>query len=336
MMYRVCVIGSGDRGSAHASTWVARGDADIVSVCDIDESRVKIHADTYNAAPYADFRDALGHAGIDVVSVCVPTYLHAPVIVEAANRGIHIMAEKPLALTLDQAKDIEAALENNDVVYSACFQHRDRILYQKLRRFVADRKFGTPLHFRFTDIRDVRPKPAMHRKSQNGGVIIDMACHMFDMLRFLTGDEITRVYATGDVFGRGKPTLESVDDFAIDAAQIELTTHNGHHGSLYINWGMPEGYSGRTNGAELLGPLGGAREAPGEIILTMGDHTERWPDSEPGTKVRIDRFIEAVEGKSTLDVTYRDARITLELSLAALESIRTGKAVDYDPYASSS
>ena len=336
MMYKICIIGCGDRGCAHASVWTARDDSKVIAVCDIDTARVNRLAETHEATRYDDYESALAHDGIDFVSVCVPTYLHAPVIVAAASRGIHVMAEKPLALTSAQAVQIEEALRKSGVVYSACFQHRDRGFYLLLKDLVREGRFGAPIHFRFTDVRDIRPKVAMHRESQNGGVVIDMACHIFDLLRFLTGDEIVRVFATGHVFGQGKPSLSEVDDFAIDAAQIEVDTRSGHHGSLYINWGMPSGYTGATNGAELLGPAGGAREAPGEMIVTMGDHVERWPDSGQGSALRIERFVEAVEASGEPDIAYRDARITLDLSLSALESIQTRKSVEYEPYNSSS
>lgn len=333
-MYNVCVIGAGDRGTAHATTWAARDDARVVSVCDIDEERCSRLAEAHDAACYTDFSDALGHEGIDIVSVCVPTYLHAPVIVEAAGRGYHIMGEKPLALTLDQAREIEQALDSSGVHYSACFQHRDRGLFRRLREFQREGRFGSPVHFRFIDIRDVRPKTAMHTASENGGVVIDMACHMFDMVRYLTGEEIIRVWAHGNIFGKGKPTLASVSDFAVDAAQIEFDTDGGNHGSLYLNWGMPEGFSAWGNGTMLIGPDASAHSGAGEIIFTAGDHQERWPDSSVGSNVRIDRLVAAIEGRTPLDVTYRDARITLDLSHAALESIETHRVVEYTPYGS--
>lgn len=332
-MYRVCVIGAGDRGTAHATTWAAREDSQVVAVCDLDESRRHTLAGKFGATAYERWEEALCHEAIDIVSVCPPTHLHAPVIVKAAELGLHIMAEKPLALTHEQAVEIEEALASSPVVYTACFQHRDRGVYRTLKRLVDDGRFGSPIHFRFTDIRDVRPKTAMHRESRNGGVVIDMACHMFDMLRFLTGDEVVKVAASGDVFGSGKARLAGIDDLAVDAASIELTTERGHRGSLYINWGMPEGYVAHRNGFDLIGPLASAHELPGELLLVSGDHREFWPDSDVGSTKRIASLVDAVESGAKPEIGYRDARITHDLSIATLESIRTGAVVEYTPFA---
>ncbi len=172
----------------------------------------------------------------------------------------------------------------------------------------------------------------MHRRLMNGGVGVDMAGHMFDMLRYITDSEIVRVFASGHVFGAGKPELEGLDDLAVDAASIEVETEAGHLGSFYINWGMPRAYRAPTNGPELIGPLGGVYSSSGTVVLECGDHREEWPDRSPGMAVRLDRFVAAVADGAELDVTYRDARIALDLSHAALESIEKRRVVEYTPY----
>ena len=325
--HRVCIIGGGDRGSAHATGWTARSDAEIVAVCDADEARRAL-AEQHGAAFYGDYIDALASEDLTVVSVCVPTSLHADAVVAAAARGLHVLSEKPLALDLEQGRRIGEAVVRAGIVYSACFQHRDTEVYRLQRRLFREGRLGSPVHFRFTDVREVRPKTAMHRQSMNGGVVIDMACHMFDMVRFITGAEVCRLYASGHVFGASKPRLAGIEDLAIDAASIEFETDGGHLGSLYLNWGMPEEYAAPFNGVQLIGPLGSVQVEGNEVVLQTGDQREAWPNGNPGMQVRLERFTEAIRTGGTPDVTYSDAFTALRLSCAALESIRTRAVVD--------
>ena len=108
-------------------------------------------------------------------------------------------------------------------------------------QFIDDDVLGSPLYIRFMKMREVRPKLAMHRKSQSGGPIRDMSGHLFDFARFFTGSEPECVTAIGAVFGRGKDRLASIDDLGIDTAEIQVRYAGGHSLSIGINWGLPEG-----------------------------------------------------------------------------------------------
>ena len=97
--------------------------------------------------------------------------------------------------------------------------------------------------------------------------VIDMACHMIDIMRLITGEEPERVYATGNVFGKGKPRLLDIEDLAIDEANIEVSFTGDHQLQMYLNWGMPEGFPG-TTGQFLIGPNGLVRESAGCVYCT--------------------------------------------------------------------
>lgn len=328
MAYNICIIGCGARGKGHAKAWDNRTDTQVAAVCDIREDRMTELAREYNAAAYEDYRDAICHEGIDIVSVCTPTHLHPEVTCHAAENGKHIFCEKPLALTLEDGGRALEAVRQNNVVFSPCFQHRDFPVYVKQREVFQSGAFDGPVHLRFTDVREVRPKTAMHRTSMNGGVVIDMGCHLFDMIRHITGEEPVSVFAAGEVYGRGKKRLEGIEDLAVDVASIEVRMTGGHLLSMYLNWGMPEGFPYPFNGPVLVGANLSVFQQEGEVIVQYADHREAWKMEGAGNTARIQSVMDAVQGKAEPDATGTDAYIALKMSLAALESIETGKAVE--------
>ena len=329
-MIDVCVIGCGDRGRVHAAEWGKRSDARVIAVCDVQTDRMEALAAATGARPYADWRQAVSHDGIQVVSVCVPTSLHAEMTCFAADEGRHVFAEKPLALTVDDGLRMLESARRNDIVYMPCFQYRDEPINRYFRDCFGAGAFGGPTTFRFSDIREVRPKTVMHSRSVNGGVLIDMACHIFDLMRWITGCEPVRIYAAGHVFGRGKQHLAGIRDLAIDEATVELTMEDGHQLQMYLNWGMPEGFPQVETEHAMLGPNLYLRRAAGSSVhrVTAAGFESLPLDPGPGTTARIDRFVRVLRGEEPADVTGADALEALRLSLAALESIETGRAVD--------
>lgn len=328
MTHQICIIGCGDMGNQHAGAWAKRQDCRIVAVCDLIAERRDALAAKVGAKAYEKYEDAIHHPGVEIVSVCVPVCMHPPVTIFAAGQKKHVLCEKPIALTLDQADAMIRAARENGVHLSTSFQYRGFPRNQKLRELVCTGAFGGPLHARYIDIREVRPKLAMHRTSMNGGPVIDMASHHFDLMRFFTGEEPVQVYAQGHIFGQGKPRLSSISDFAIDAASIEVAYSGGSRLNTYVNWGMPEGFAEITQ--ELfLGPTLSARALGGNLELQQGPSKTSWEagPTPAGPTVRIEGLLAAVEQNQPLEVTGENGRISLQCSLAALESIRTGQAV---------
>ena len=315
-------------GKNHAAAWNAREDAQVVSVADPLEDRRNQLAESAGAVAYASNDDAIGHDGVNVVSICTPVCFHSEIGCLAAEHGRHVLSEKPLALTLDQADAVIAAAKANGVCLATSLQYRGLPRYVKYHDLFHEGAFGGPIFARFADVREVRPKLAMHRQSMNGGPIIDMAGHYFDLMRYITSEEPVSVYARGHIYGQGKPRLAGIDDLAIDAASIEVGMTGGHVLSVFVNWGMPEGYAGYGDEI-LMGPAMSARPIDGKLEVLYGgrkEYIELGPGL-PGPTVRINSLVAAIRGEGPIEVSGEDGRVALSVSLAALESIRTGGVV---------
>ena len=242
MEFGVAVIGCGDLGTSHADVWSSRPDAKVLTVFDPQGDRGKALAEKHNARACTSYQQAIDSDVVNVVSVCTPTCMHSEISCYAAAGGRHVLSEKPVALTLEQADAMISAAAAHNVQVAVSYQFRGAPSCRRYRSLFLDGQFGGPLFARFVDIREVRPKLAMHRESMNGGPVIDMGGHYFDLMRFITDAEPLRVSASGHVFGQGKQRLSGIDDLAVDAAEVLVEFSHGHVLSTNINWGMPEGF----------------------------------------------------------------------------------------------
>lgn len=323
----VAVIGCGDLGSQHARAWAARDDARVLAVYDPMPERAERVATQYGARACASYEEAVAQAGVTAISVCTPVAQHGEVARCAAAHGRHILTEKAIALTVADAEATIAAAHEAGVWLSVSFQYRAFGRNVRLRELFQSGAFGGPVFVRYADVREVRPKLAMHRRSQNGGPVIDMAGHYFDLIRFLTGEEPQSVFASGHVFGRGKPRLAGLDDLAIDAASIQVRMGGGHVLDVFVDWGMPEGYPGWGE-ERFIGPALSARTVGGDVECVWPDRQERLspPAPEPaGPTARIADLADAIRLSRPPTVSGEDGLAALRVSLAALESLETGQ-----------
>lgn len=328
-MIKVAIIGCGDMGGKHAAAWQLRNDAKIVAVFDPDQARCRALAEKTGALACSSLEDAIVRAEADVVSVCSPICFHAEISCYAFENGCHVLCEKAIALTAAEAdRMIEtAARHHRKLVIS--YQYRGFPKYLKYREIFESGRFGGPIFGRFVDVREVRPKTAMHRQSANGGPLIDMAGHFFDGMSFITGEVPLRVYARGHIFGAGKERLVGIPDLALDAAEITVDYSGGHVLSAFVNWGMPEGYPVVTQ-EELTGPAGIVRLNGNQVEAVFTDRSDSYllPENPVGPAVRIADLMYAIENDTAPEVSGEVGRQALKVCLGVIESIKTGRAVD--------
>lgn len=324
----VCVIGCGARGAKHAAWWNERPDARVLSVFDPDETRCRETAENVGARAFGDAIEAMEAEGVHVVSVCSPVSFHREHTVAAAERGLHILAEKALALTLEDGEKMIEAAERNNVMMAVHLQHRLSPHSQHLKALFDDGEFGAVLMGRFDNIAGIRPKRSMHRRSMNNGPVLDMTPHFTDLMRFLTGCEAKRVTATGHIFGADKPGLADIEDLAIDSAEMLVEFDGGHSLSMRVAWGLPDGFGMRA-GQWLVGPHGYAQLVGKQMVIKTSGREEHLDPRTSGSEC-VDNLAEAIQGREKISATGKDALESLRVSLAALESIKTGQPVSID------
>lgn len=122
---KVGIVGSGGRSGAHGKAYSEIEGVQVLAFCDIIRERAESRATEFGAKEvYTDYRELIGNSAVDVISICSPNETHAEVAIEAANAGIHVLVEKPIAQSLRECDEMMAAAQKNGVKLACNFQSR--------------------------------------------------------------------------------------------------------------------------------------------------------------------------------------------------------------------
>src|SRR5690625_1752985 len=235
---KVGVIGCGSIAKfRHLPEYEGNKDVEIVAVCDIIEERVKETAEVYGAKAYTDYKELLADDSIDVISVCLPNYLHAPVSIAASNAGKHVLCEKPMATSREEAEAmIEAAAKNNKKLMIG---HNQRFVssHEKAREIIASGEIGKIYSFRTAFGHpgpeawsiDGRDSWFFNKEEAFIGAMGDLGVHKTDLMRYILGEEF--VETAGFVETNAKADTD-IDDNAV----CVLKTESGIIGTLAASW----------------------------------------------------------------------------------------------------
>lgn len=201
-MLRYAIVGCGHIAKKHVSAIEAVKGAQLVAVCDTDPVRIAGYVEQ-GVKGYTNYQDLLADPSIDVVCICLPTGLHAKFTIQAASAGKHVIVEKPMALTLEDADEMIAACERNRVKLSVVHPNRFRPAIQELRNRLEAGAFGKIGHANAT-VRWNRndeyflQAPWRGTKAMDGGVLMNQAIHNMDLLLWMMGEaeEVTTYAAT--------------------------------------------------------------------------------------------------------------------------------------------
>lgn len=321
---RVAVIGAGVMGYNHARVYAEMDDVVLLAVADPDERARARVAKIYGPRPYADHRQLLEAERPDLVSVAVPTRLHAAVACDAMSRGINVLVEKPLALSVEDGTVIIDAARRHGVKLSVGHIERFNPAVVEVKRRLEQHELG-----RIFQVRACRVSPFPAR-IEDVGVILDMATHDIDVMRALVGVGVERVFA--EVERKAHASCE-------DLLSATMRFSNGVIGVLDINWLTPSkvrqlavlGEGGlyltdyltqdvywyrntaTTDSWDSLSVFRGAVE--GDMVKIQ------FPKKEP-LRAELESFVAAVRNDMPPEVNGEDALATIDLSLTLAESGR--------------
>lgn len=321
MTVRVGFVGAGGMNSAHMKNLAEIKDAQIVAIADLQEERARERAAEYKAKAFTSWNAMLDEVPMDAMYVAVPPFAHEGQEQAAAAKGIHLFVEKPVAVDLQTATDVNDAIKRAGVIATAGFQDRYQDIVAKLKGMLAEHKPGLIMGYWIGGM----PGVGWWRvKDQSGGQAVEQTIHTFDMARNLFG-EVAKVHCT---YSTG--LMEDVENYSVeDATCVNLQFESGLCGTIFSGCFL-KGY-GKV-GLDIWCPTMKIEYA-GRSSLTVTE-----AGKEPVTdKVQneflkdIDRtFIQAVtkQDQSLLKSSYADACRSLAIPLAANQSIETGQAVE--------
>nr|WP_263315150.1 inositol 2-dehydrogenase [Mammaliicoccus sp. Marseille-Q6498] len=266
--------------------------------------------------------DIINDPEVDVVVICSPTDTHVDIIKAASAKGKHIFCEKPISLSLDQAKEALEAVQKTNVKLQMGFNRRFDKNFAQLQTILNKGELGEIQTLRITS-RDPEPPPIEYIK-RSGGLFMDMTIHDFDMARYLMQSEVTEVYATGGALVN--PEIAEYDD--IDTALVTLKFANG---SLAIIENCRRSVYGYDQRVEVLGDKG-AIDIGNEQTSTLTFHKEDGISKEnppyfflerysEAYKIEMDGFIEAVLNDTDVLCSIEDGYKAQEIAMKCKESL---------------
>ncbi|MFC4101976.1 Gfo/Idh/MocA family protein [Paenibacillus xanthanilyticus] len=328
---KVAVLGCGGLGHVHARAYAGIEGVELTAVCDIDAGQAHRLAEELGVAAYADFDVMLGEAEFDVVSIAVPSWLHHAYAVQAARAGKHVVCEKPIALTAEDAREMIEVCEANGVRLFIGHVVRFSPDYVQLKRALDNGAIGSPgvAHASRKGEHPAATHPWYADEAKSGGVIVDFMIHDLDFLRWSFG-EVARVFAMVR------------HDEHLEYALVTLEFESGAVANVEAYWGYPGPFQTK---AELAGS-GGIVQASSLDSSSIRVHrkasaSESGPfDAIPGSpgfqtpyELELRHFIACIRGEVQPIVTAEDALQALEIALAAKESSRIGHPVQLAPTA---
>ncbi len=332
----VILVGAGDMGGQHARAWSKVGE-EIAAIVDLDSERVHRLAEQYGVErTFSDYREAMAKLdNAEMVDICVPLMQHLPVTVEAARHGKHVLCEKPIARSLQEVDQMEEAIDRAGIKFAVGFQRNLPPGVAFLRDEVAKGRFGRPLLFTVDGMAEVRPKRFMHDKTNNNGPVVDLLGHYFLLWETVFASKPVHISADGFVAAAHRPEIAHFAAKAVDTAVVTVRYASGDVGSMSVSWGLAAKSQVPTGPERLAGPeavaiMGAYRDFSWEgITIYRGEeqHYEKLPES-PAFVLQAQAFLDYLEGRSAKPASgIAEGRHLLRLSLAALESIETGKTI---------
>ena len=223
-MLNIGIIGAGRIGKVHLQS-VTRyvADAKVIALADpFMNAETEEWARSLGLGKLTrDYKEILADPEVDAVFICSSTDTHSAISLEAIAAGKHIFCEKPVDHDLGKIKAVMQALEGSNVKYQVGFNRRFDHNFAAAREAVANGRIGELAVLKITS-RDPGAPPVDYIKV-SGGIFLDMTIHDFDMVRFISGEEVTEVYAAGGV--TVDPAIGEAGD--IDTAVVTLRLESG-------------------------------------------------------------------------------------------------------------
>ena len=322
MALKVGMIGCGGIAQAHLNTLKELPDAELVAFQDIDAARAASFAEQVGQGNvYDDYREMYDKEALDAVWICVPPFAHEEQELIACEKGIPFFTEKPVALTMEKARQVEAAVQDAGLITAAGYLVRYMDTAAKVKELIADKQIDLfEGHFS-------GGFPGVHwwrRMELSGGQLVEQTTHIVDILRYFLGEvELVSSFMAQ----RDMEDIENINIPTVGTVGLQLAS--GAVGSVHNTCIVSQGYK---VGATLL-----ARDLVVEYTYTQV--TWRTPETSGEFTCDFDgmvredsAFLKAIQtgDASQVKSTYSDAVKTLAVTLAANASAESKQVVAVD------
>ena len=353
MKVRTAIVGCGKVAHLHAAALKSLTESEFVAVCDADPGRSEAFADQYGVKAFTDVATMVEIASAQAAIICTPHPLHAPPAIVAAERGTHLLIEKPLASTLADCDAMISAAAKHRVMLGVVSQRRFFEPVARMKAAIDAGKIGTPIlgtvqMFSWRDEAYYRSDPWRGRwDTEGGGVLINQSPHHLDILLWVMGDveEVTGRWAN-----LTHPYVE-VEDTALAIVRfrngglasitLSLCQKPGIYTKIHVHGSNGASVGVQTDsGATFIAGMSGAVEppmtdlwtVPGEEDLLSGfqEHDRMlFPGNDHYHALQVRDFLRAILDDREPAVTAESGRKVVQLIAAIYQSSNEGRPIRY-------
>lgn len=324
----VGLVGVGAMGRVHAENVALKiPHARLVAVADMYVEPARKVASSLNVdTVYADFGGLIDDRNVEAIIMAVPPYLKKDMIMKAARAGKHVFVEKPMTLSSKDADEIIRETDRAGIKIQVGYQRRFDRSFRRAEQAVREGKIGNILMMSS----HTRDPPGLSPNyyldfAKSGGIMADTCSHDFDVIRWLSGTEVVKVYADGEILVYHK----ELDPSGIpDHVVVTLSLRGG--GMAHVDSCAYAVY-GYDVQAEVIGMKGAAFVGIGEryatTILDESGHHGEYPASYSerfgqAYHDEIEDFVNCIIQNKPTKVTARDGKAAIEIGFAADESMK--------------
>lgn len=333
-MVRIGIIGAGRIGKVHCES-IGRYVKNAVVACVADPFMNEGTEQTLRALGAEkvtkDYREILADKSVDAVLICSSTDTHAQISVEAIKAGKHVFCEKPVDHDIKKILTVKEALQSGGVKYQVGFNRRFDHNFEAVKKAIDAGRIG---HLDVLKICSRDPAaPSADYIKVSGGIFLDMTIHDFDMVRYLSSDEVESVYAVGGVTV-DKAIGEAGD---IDTAVVTMKLKGGALAVIDNCRRAAYGYDQRAEAFGSLGQIAVANDAASTAVISDANGVtaekplyfflERYMQAYVK---EVSEFVRCIEEDRPVPVGIEDGLQAVVIGLAAKRSLQTGAPVRLD------
>lgn len=306
---------------------------EIEATCDVIAERAERACKEIGAARYyTDFEELLSDDGIDLVDLCVPTYEHARLSIAALEAGKHVICEKPMARSLQEAEEMQRAADKSGKGLFIAHTRRFDRRWRRIKETLDSGKIGAPMYLRRYERSWLPFAPdSWHWDSEkSGGVLLDLGVHCVSIVTWFLESEVEEVFAQGKMVRK-----EAKEQSTYDLATVLLRLKGGKTAFFDVSWAFPQVYGPFYSALDIVGTAGRIEynDKSTNPMLLVTDKLEfprYWPllsTDLSSFKDEMAEFVRCIKTGEEPIVTEEEACEILKIVLAAEESIRRGEPV---------
>jgi len=329
MTLKVGIVGAGGFGTVHLSGFSKNPDCELVAIASRTKEHAKAASEKFGVPKVYAGNDSwekmIDEQDLDIISVCTPNYLHAPIVLKVIEKNCHILCEKPIAISREELNHIESKLASKDLVFFTSFQKRYNPIFRLIKSIIEEDILGkiTSVRYYFSHYGPYKSWEALSEekwffdsKKAGGGVLMDLGVHCIDILRYLLG-EYDKV--NGINFNTSCINMENEDN-----CNVLFRFKNAVLGFIGVSW-----CNEPSETIDLFGTKGFIKvDLSGRNPLSFSPKTlkrnklikdllEFKPTNESAQNKLIDHFINCIQTKKQESPNFDDGKKAVEFVLEA-------------------